>query len=248
MRLILVAGFVVSAVLPPSLFAQAGGGRLSAFAAKKAETLIQQQLPCLGCHVLKGTGGRIGPDLTTVRERRSPEYIAEMVSDPQKVVPGSVMPRVPMAPGVRELVVGYLLSLPATSPAGSGSPAAAPAPAIGTPAADPASARTGAALYARYCAPCHGGKGAGDGPNATNLPVPPAAHSSRAAMSQRSDDALYDTIAGGGLIMNRSPRMPPFGETLSPAEMRALVAYIRELCGCRGPAWSNDPPSGPAPK
>lgn len=245
MKLTLVAGFLVSTLLPPYLNAQTEGGRLTAFAAKKAEVLIQQQLPCLGCHTLKGSGGRIGPDLTTVRDRRSEEYVAAMVADPQKVVPGTVMPRVPMLPTTRELVVKYLLSLPATTPVpAEGAPSTTPAPTTGA-TADVAVERSAVALYSRYCALCHGAKGAGDGPNARYLPVPPAVHSSRAAMSQRSDDALYDTIAGGGLIMNRSARMPPFGETLSPMEIRGLVAYIRELCGCRGPAWSHDPPGVP---
>jgi mono/diheme cytochrome c family protein len=57
-------------------------------------------------------------------------------------------------------------------------------------------------------------------------------------MSARSDDALFDTIHGGGAIMNRSPRMPGYGATLTRAEIRSLVAYIRTLCACRGPSWS----------
>jgi mono/diheme cytochrome c family protein len=178
-----------------------------------------------------------------VRDRRNDDYIAAIVADPLKVVPGTMMPRVPMPPATRDLLVRYLLSLPATSTAATaGAPAMAPAAAAPTAAT---AGRSAAVLYSQYCAPCHGTKGAGDGPNARYLPVPPAIHSSRAAMSQRSDDALYDTIAGVGLIMNRSPRMPPFGETLSPAEIHGLVAYIRELCGCRGPAWSHDPPDTP---
>ena len=242
MKLTLAVGFFVSALLSPSVDAQTGGGRLTAFAARKAEILLQQQLPCLGCHALKGSGGHLGPDLTTVRDRRTENYVAAMVADPQKVVPGTIMPKVPMPPATRELVVKYLLSLPATSPlSAAGAPSTAPA-ATTAATADAVGGRSAASLYSRFCAPCHGTKGAGDGPNARYLPVPPAVHSSRAAMSQRSDDALYDTIAGGGLIMNRSARMPPFGETLSPAEIRGLVAYIRELCGCRGPAWSHDPP------
>src|SRR5512132_3681961 len=105
MKLTLAAGFLACALFPPSIDAQAGGGRLTAFSARKAEVLIQQQLPCLGCHALKGSGGRIGPDLTTVRDRRNAEYIGAMVADPQKVVPGTIMPRIAMPPATRELVV-----------------------------------------------------------------------------------------------------------------------------------------------
>jgi len=59
-------------------------------------------------------------------------------------------------------------------------------------------------------------------------------------MSVRSDDALFDAIAGGGAVMGKSVRMPPFGATFSPSEIRSLVAYIRTLCMCKGPAWSLD--------
>ena len=111
----------------------------------------------------------------------------------------------------------------------------------GTAPTTPAPADTnGAALYRTWCAGCHGITGRGDGPNAKALPVPPARHADAATMSQRPDDTLYDTIDGGGAIMNRSARMPAFGGSLSPTQIRALVAHIRSLCRCAGPAWSRD--------
>jgi cytochrome c2 len=72
------------------LFAPASSGAqaLSAFSKQKAERLLKEHLPCLGCHKLNGEGGTVGPDLTSVRQRRSPAYIAAMISDPQRVVPG----------------------------------------------------------------------------------------------------------------------------------------------------------------
>ena len=82
--------------------------------------------------------------------------------------------------------------------------------------------------------------GQGNGPNAKALPVPPARHADAATMSRRPDDSLYDTIDGGGAIMNRSARMPAFGGSLSPIQIRALVTHIRSLCRCAGPAWSRD--------
>ncbi|MFN8582594.1 MAG: c-type cytochrome [Gemmatimonadaceae bacterium] len=204
---------------------------LSAYSTHKAVTLLRTQLACLGCHTLDGEGGNIGPDLTTVRERRTPAYIAAMVSDPQRVVPGSAMPRPLLPAPQRALIIQYLSQGPARTPAPE-SPV--PAPNVTVPPAD------GRALYGRWCASCHGSSGNGDGPNAKRLPVAPAAHASKEAMERRPDDSLYDTIAGGGAIMNRSPRMPAFGGTLSANEIRALVAYIRQLCRCQGPAWSRD--------
>lgn len=206
----------------------------SPFIAHKAESLLREQLPCLGCHAFGDEGGRLAPDLRTVRERRNAAYIAAMIDAPQRTAPGSLMPRTLMLPATRDAIVSYLQSLP-----GDGNVAGATAGAASAGAASaPAASTDGAALYAAWCAGCHGVRGKGDGPNARFLPVRPAAHADAATMRERPDDALYDTIAGGGAIMNRSARMPAFGATLSDPQIRALVAYIRALCACTGPSWS----------
>jgi mono/diheme cytochrome c family protein len=226
-RYALAALFLVGAPLPAQ-----NATSLSTFAKRKAERLLKDQLPCLGCHALNGEGGTVGPDLTTVRERRSPAYIAAMLSNPQAVVPGAAMPRVRMPASTRDLIVRYLSNLPGQAPdAPVPAPAAPPAP--GSP--------DGKALYAKWCVACHGETGRGDGPNAARLPVKPAVHASRDAMAVRPDDSLFDTIASGGAVMNRSPRMPAFGGTLTAGEIRALVRHIRTLCRCEGPAWSRVP-------
>jgi mono/diheme cytochrome c family protein len=221
-------GAMLTAALAGNLCAQPAAAPLSRFAEQKAEVLLREKLPCLGCHQFGNEGGRLAPDLATVRTRRSPEYIAAIVADPQRVRPGTSMPPHPSPASERQLIVRYLSTRPGTATGGVDQ--------LATAADD----RSPAALYARFCAGCHGANGAGDGPNAQHLPVPPAVHRSSAAMAARPDDALFDAIAGGGAIMNRSPRMPAFGGVLSPAEVRSLVRYIRELCRCEGPAWSRD--------
>lgn len=227
---LLAAGLLLAT--PPAAAAQPAAPPLSRFSERKAEALLRDHLPCLGCHRLGDEGGTIGPDLATVRERRTAAYIAAIVDDPQRVAPGSVMPRTAMPEATRDLIVRYLAGRPGGF-AGPEPPRAAP----------PAPTRDGAALYATYCAACHGGTGRGDGPNAASLPVPPAALASREAMGARPDDSLFDTIAAGGAVMNRSPRMPAWGSLLTPEEIRSLVRHIRSLCRCQGPAWSR-PPGG----
>ena len=59
-------------------------------------------------------------------------------------------------------------------------------------------------------------------------------------MSPRPDDTLYDGIHAGGWILGKSHRMPGFGASLDDDQIRSLVAYIRTLCDCQGPAWSRD--------
>ncbi len=223
-----------------------GGASLSAqsttvspFSAAKAQALLRDRLPCLGCHQFGDSGGRIAPDLATVGARRTRDYIARMIRDPQGTVPGTIMPKTPMPKGQLDLITSFLAQQGTASYAG-GAPASTrgeerkTSPSGTNPARDPAS------LYSRNCAPCHGAKGAGDGPNARYLPRPPSAHSNKVAMTQRPDDTLFDAIAAGGYILGKSNRMPAFGQTLSTAEMRGLVRYIRELCRCEGPAWSRD--------
>src|SRR5262245_16251140 len=198
------------AVAPGIVVAQVAeqGSTLTAFETRKVETLLRDRLPCLGCHSI-GTqmpGGALGPDLTDLRQRRSAAEIARMIEDPQHAREGTVMPDTPMPDEWRRLVIRYF----------GGAPSAKAVPVVrgGTPADT-----SGAQLYARFCAGCHGARGGGDGPTAARLKVRPAIHAAGGALGKRPDDSLYDTIAGGGWIMNRSALMPAYGTTLAPAQI-----------------------------
>lgn len=204
---------------------------LSPFAMRKAETLLRNRWSCLGCHQLGEDGGRIGPRLDGIVHRLRPEYVRALIQDPAHLVPGTIMPASLEQLDRLDLIASYLLRREARW---TGSEPVAGMPAL------PSSATPEAALYAARCAPCHGIGGAGDGFNAPFLPVAPTVHSDSAAMSVRTHDTLYDGIHAGGRILGRSHRMPAFGASLDDDEKRALVAYIRTLCRCRGPAWSRD--------
>jgi mono/diheme cytochrome c family protein len=214
--------------------ARAQTAPLSAFDSAKVRALLRTRLPCLGCHAIGGAGGRIGPDLTAVSARRTPAYVAAMVDRPQAVVPGTTMPRVPMPPAMRTLLVRYLTN--GVPPTGGGG--AAPGPTSRPADRAPVETSTGAALYSRYCAACHGERGGGDGPNARYLPARPAAHADAALMSTKTDDRLFDAISVGGYPLGRSSLMPAFGETLSRQQIHLLVRHLRALCRCAGPSWS----------
>ena len=236
---------------------------LSAFEMAKAERMLQDKLPCLGCHELGGQGGRIGPSLSRLKVTRAPDYVFSMIGDPQRTVPGTVMPRVPLVrkyssspsrfdfvigpdgetrmlpegetitESTLELIGGYLLQ---REPSSETPPAQLLRPAP-RPLDESVDAET---LYGHFCADCHGETGEGDGPNAEFLPVAPVSHADASYMSGRPDDSLFDAIYSGGYIMNLSQMMPPYGRTLDREQIWSLVRYLRELCDCQGPEWSRD--------
>lgn len=230
-----------------SRFAVLEGPPLSAIQEGRARAYLEGRASCLGCHEVGGVGGRIGPSLDALGRRLQPSFVLEMILDPARAAPGSPMPHQPMPRGEAERLARHLL---AASGSGSATSAAAQTRSLAEPD-HPAwstldGAGTGAALYARHCAACHGPTGQGDGWNAPSLPVPPTRHADAALMSARIDDALHDAIHAGGWVLDRSPRMPAFGELLTPDEIRTLVQHVRTLCACEPPAWSRDGARGGA--
>ena len=199
----------------------------------RVERALGQRFACLGCHRIDGAGGAIGPSLDGISQRADFDYVLSVIRDPANTIPGTLMPVQPMPDREAQRLARYLLSLDPEPDA----PIAAPRAPTPLAAAD---SLDGAALYARHCAACHGDAGSGDGWNAGNLPVTPTAHADPTAMSLRPDDTLYDGIAAGGYVLDKSTRMPAFGRMLSPGQIRALVAHIRVLCDCQQPAWASD--------
>ena len=196
---------------------------LSSFGRAKVEALLDRKLPCLGCHRIGARGGRIGPDLSDVGTRLDRATLRTQI-----LRPAGLMPRIPLDTTVLHLLVDFLAAQ-----------RTAPRPARQVAAGQPGNTGSGAQqLYERHCAACHGSRGDGSGWNAPFLDRPPTRHADAAVMGVRSDDRLFDAIYAGSAIMGGSARMPPFGATLTTQEIRLLVAYIRQLCRCRQPAWA----------
>jgi nitric oxide reductase subunit C len=66
--------------------------RLLAAAALSPGAALVQQESCLACHALGDLGERTGPRLEYVGTRRSPQYVADYLADPQRFTPGTSMP------------------------------------------------------------------------------------------------------------------------------------------------------------
>lgn len=87
--------------------------------------------------------------------------------------------------------------------------------------------------YKWYCSQCHGLNGKGDGPNATkDQPVSPRDHTDTKTMGKLTDADIENVIRDGGKATGKSTMMPPFGKSLTDAEIKDLVKYLRQLCKC----------------
>ncbi|MDQ7054657.1 MAG: c-type cytochrome [candidate division KSB1 bacterium] len=210
---------------------------LSSFAMKKARALLRDKLSCLGCHRLGERGGRIGPDLSSLAARIMPGYLQQIVRDPQRAMPGTIMPKIRMVPvheKTADLIIRFLWQQREPRQAQPYFSL------VDFPPVLPEGGSRAERLYKTYCAICHGVSGNGDGYNARFLHKTPVVFASTGYMATRPDDTLFDGIFSGGYILNKSPMMPPWGGTLSVDDMRLLVQYLRQLCQCQGPAWSRD--------
>lgn len=89
-------------------------------------------------------------------------------------------------------------------------------------AKDPAILAAGAARFARTCASCHGERAQGlIGPNLTD----------ERWIHGGSVEQIFQSVAKGWPAKG----MPPWGRALPPAELSALVSYVRSLQGTSPP-------------
>ncbi|MCX6928785.1 MAG: cytochrome c [Verrucomicrobia bacterium] len=87
---------------------------------------------------------------------------------------------------------------------------------------DLANIATGRRIYEIRCADCHGQKGKGDGPAATDLNPKPG-DLSKPALADQPDGVLFWKISEG-----KKP-MPPYSTKLSEEQRWQVVNYIRTL-------------------
>lgn len=81
-----------------------------------------------------------------------------------------------------------------------------------------------------YCAQCHGVNGDGKGINVgKDFATDPRNFTNGADMSKRTDDDIRTVIKDGGPAISKSPLMPPWGATISAADVDGLLAYIRKF-------------------
>ena len=66
---------------------------------------------CMGCHVVGGKGGNVGPALDGVASRLDADFLRKWISDPQSVKPGTAMPNLGLKGESLDEILNFLASL-----------------------------------------------------------------------------------------------------------------------------------------
>jgi Cytochrome C oxidase, cbb3-type, subunit III len=90
--------------------------------------------------------------------------------------------------------------------------------------------KLGKAMNDNYCIRCHDPESTTERvSNFDNLSPKPHPFSDGLALNVLQDSDLANIISRGGAAVGKSAQMPAWGATLKPAEIKALVAYIRAI-------------------
>jgi mono/diheme cytochrome c family protein len=82
----------------------------------------------------------------------------------------------------------------------------------------------------KYCIRCHDPESTPERvSNLDNLSPAPHQFTDGATLNHMSDADLTNMVAHGGPALGKSPQMPAYGATLKPAEIKAILAYIRTI-------------------
>jgi len=132
-----------------------------------------------------------------------------------------------LTPTQADDVTEFVMTLPGANPA---VPPATLDKYLKTP---PGKAEEGRKLFVYYCSGCHGLSGQGDGIYAKTLrdrdKVWPRNLTQTSYFAKKTDQDIYMVVSLGGGHLGKSTMMPGWDVTLTPAQVKHLVAYVRVL-------------------
>jgi mono/diheme cytochrome c family protein len=184
-----------------------------------ADAGILQRKKCLACHQFGEEDGRIAPDLTYIGAQRSADFLVEFLANPARLIPGAVMPTIPMSEEER----AQLLQLLTTEAVGPVSVHAAEETESGHDGHGEAPAPLAKHLYMALCQRCHAAAGDGFGPIQPNLAGFPRSFKGNPEFFRRTEDErLAKSIENG--IPGTS--MPPYGRLLELENRERLLDLL----------------------
>ena len=214
---------------------------------------------CVNCHTLLGEGAYYAPDLTKIAAQRGAPYLRSFLADPAKFYNEErdrrLMPNLKLTAQEIDEVIAFLTWVGKIDNHGwpprpilvSG--AAIPGTNVGGPVPEPASndpVAVGQALFGQSppaCFACHSTAPGVNlvGPSLAGIGATAEARVKAADYHGKATDAVgyiresildpnADLVAGPTYSSNGQSLMPPgFGQSLEPAQVDALVAYLMTL-------------------
>ena len=87
----------------------------------------------------------------------------------------------------------------------------------------------GKRVFYQYCVWCHADATPAGPSNRSNVtPTPPLMNDGE-KLNGESDEYMQNIITLGGSALGKSAMMPPYGRTLSGAEIKAVIAFTRAI-------------------
>lgn len=87
----------------------------------------------------------------------------------------------------------------------------------------------GKRVFYQYCVWCHADASPAGPSNRSNVtPMPPLMNDGE-KLNGESDEYMQNIITLGGSALGKSAMMPPYGKTLSPEEIKAVIAFTRVI-------------------
>ncbi len=100
----------------------------------------------------------------------------------------------------------------------------------------------GKRLFYERCVWCHADATPAGPSNRSNVTPTPSLMNDGAALNGLSDEYMQNIIALGGSAMGKSAMMPPYGQSMTPEDIRAVIAFARAIAQ---PPYQ--PPARPGP-
>ena len=87
----------------------------------------------------------------------------------------------------------------------------------------------GKRVYYAQCVWCHADSTPAGPSNRSNVTPTPPLMNDGATLNGESDEYIQNIITLGGSAVGKSAMMPPYGQTLSRDEIRAVIAFTRAI-------------------
>jgi mono/diheme cytochrome c family protein len=87
----------------------------------------------------------------------------------------------------------------------------------------------GKRVFYLYCVWCHADASPAGPSNRSNVTPTPALLNDGDKLNGESDEYMQNIITLGGSALGKSAMMPPYGKTLGPEEIKAVIAFTRAI-------------------